>query len=241
MARARFILTLLAAGWLPATWADAPVPEAVRAAAAGLIPGAVPDSVSASPVPGLFAVVYGPQLFYMSGDGRYIVNGDIIDVQAMENVTETARKQARANAVDSLDEQGMIVFAPARVLSTITVFTDVTCPYCAQLHREVAELNASGVKVRYLAYPRSGAPSPIYDQMVSVWCADDPRQALTEAKAGRQAPPKQCINPVAEHFAMGQSLGVQGTPTIILQDGTLLGGYVPQQELVKLAAQAAGG
>ncbi len=234
-------IALLAVLAVPCTQAAEPVPDSVREVASGLIPGTAPDRVAASPIAGLFEVTFGPKVFYISSDGGYLVNGDVIDLRAFENITEETRKRARVEAIESLGEDSMIVFAPDDVKSTITVFTDVTCGYCAQLHREVDQLNRDGVEVRYLAYPRSGVASPVYDQMVSVWCADDPHQAMTDAKSGVVMPPRQCDNPVAEHYAMGQLVGVQGTPTIVLQDGSVLGGYVPSDQLSELAQQAAGG
>lgn len=98
----------------------------------------------------------------------------------------------------------------------------------------MSEYNERGVEVRYLAFPRAGIGSPAYNTMVSVWCADDPQKAMTAAKAGRQVTPKQCPNPVRDHYEMGRLLGVQGTPTLILEDGELIPGYVPPQRLVQM-------
>ncbi len=215
-----------------------PIPEAVLATGGRLIPDFAASNVKASPIPGLFEITLGPRLLYMSADGRYIVRGDVIDVDRGENVSETARKRVRIDAVNGLGEDGMIVFAPQGVESTITVFTDVTCPYCSKLHNEVGQLNKAGIKVRYLAFPRAGVPSSTYDQMVSVWCAGDPLKAMTDAKAGRPVDAKRCDNPVAEHYKLGQLVGVGGTPTIILEDGSIIGGYVPAKELIDYARKA---
>lgn len=218
-----------------------PVPDAVLAAGSRLIPDFSESNVKASPVPGLYEITVGPRLLYMSADGRYVIRGDVIDIDRGENVSETARKKVRLAALNGLGEDGMIVFASPEVESTITVFTDVTCPYCSKLHSEVGQLNEAGIKVRYLAFPRAGVPSPVYDEMVSVWCADDPLKAMTDAKARRPIDPKRCDNPVAEHFQMGQLVGVSGTPTIILGDGSIIGGYVPAKKLIGYAREARGG
>jgi len=199
-----------------------------------VIPGLTPDRVDHAPIDGLYELVIGPHIIYATKDGRYMVRGDVFDLARGENLTEGKRKQARIDAINGLDESGMIVFAPQKPKYTITVFTDITCPYCQKLHREMNQLHSLGIKVRYLAFPRAGIPSRVYDDMVSVWCADNPQKAITDAKAGRQVAPKRCDNPVAAHYNMGQAVGVKGTPTIILESGDIAPGYVPPQRLVQL-------
>jgi thiol:disulfide interchange protein DsbC len=127
----------------------------------------------------------------------------------------------------------MIVFSPASPKHTITVFTDIDCTYCRRLHNEVKQLNDLGVKVRYMAFPRAGAGSEPFSKAVSVWCAEDRQQAITDAKAGQPVPTKNCANPVQAQYEVGQTIGVRGTPAIILENGRMLPGYVPAPELVQ--------
>jgi thiol:disulfide interchange protein DsbC len=214
------------------------IPQAVIRTATQYLPDFKPEHATPSRIPGLFTLEYGPNIIYMSADGRYLVRGDVIDLIEGINVTDVARNKLRIDAVESLGEDSMIVFSPEEVKGTITVFTDITCPYCAKLHREVGQLNDNGIKVRYLAFPRVGVPSSVADDMASVWCADDPRQALTDAKAGLGVDPKRCPNPVQEHYDMGNKVGVNGTPAIVLEDGNLLGGYIPYLRLTDAAQQA---
>ena len=222
------------------THASDHIPQVVIKTAKQYLPGFKSGDIVPSRIPGLFRMKYGPNVFYMSADGRYLVRGDVIDIALGTNVTEIERKKGRIDAIESLSEDSMIVFSPENVKGTITVFTDITCPYCAKLHREVGELNEAGIEVRYLAYPRVGVPSSVADDMASIWCADDPREALTDAKAGFGVDPKDCPNPVKEHYNVGNKVGVRGTPTIILEDGSLIGGYVPHQRLAASAIQAHG-
>lgn len=228
-----FVLILGSLGWQLASAGDE-IPESMLETIQKLVPGMKPDQISVSPVPGLYEVTFGPRVVYLTGDGRYMVRGDLVDLKNQRNLTEETRKAGRLETVNDLGESSMIVFAPETVKHTITVFTDVDCPYCAKLHLDVPELNKQGVKVRYLAFPRAGIQSPSYRKTVSVWCADDPQKAITEAKAGRDVAPKQCENPVQNHFETGQMLGVSGTPTIVFEDGTLIPGYIPAVRLVKM-------
>lgn len=176
--------------------------------------------------------MYGTQVIYLSGDGRYFFRGDILDTETRENLTENRKNGARKQLLDQLDAGKMLVYGPADPKRVLNVFTDIDCPYCAKLHLEVPALNKAGVQVRYLAYPRAGLGSPSYQKYVSVYCADDPLQALTDAKAGKPVAPKQCDNPVKEQFELGQLLGVTGTPTIFADDGTKFPGYMPAKVLL---------
>ena len=138
-----------------------------------------------------------------------------------------------------------IVFAPANPVYTVSVFTDIECGYCRKLHEDIAEYNKRGIEVEYLAFPRAGIGSADYKKMVAVWCADDRRKALTDAKGGRPVPPKRCTNPVAAQYKIGQQIGLQGTPMIINSGGVALPGYMPPDKLLealdKLAAEEKAG
>jgi len=218
------------------TVAPAAVTPALRAALDRILPGRAPDEVRPAALPGLVEVRYGPNVLYVSDDGRYVFRGDIIDLPASTNLTEQARRTARVEVLERMGEESMIVFAPrdGEAAHTVTVFTDVDCPYCQRLHQEIAGYTERGIKVRYTAFPRAGLSSPTYDTMVSVWCADDPQQAMTDAKAGRDVSPRQCENPVAAHFDLGRLVGVRGTPTIVLEDGRVVPGYVPAGRLAAM-------
>ncbi len=237
MKRASMLLVVLMLCGAPAAAEE--VPAAVRTAAADLIPGTLPDRVNATPMPGMYQVTFGPQVVYLSEDGKYLLHGDLIDLQSSRNLTEDARKHGRRQVIDDLAEEDMVVFAPPQIQSTITVFTDTSCGYCVKLHQEIGQLLAGGVKVRYLAYPRAGVQSPSYDTLVSVWCADDQQQAMTDAKSGRAVEPKTCETSIDRHMEAAELVGVRGTPTIVLQDGQTIPGYVPAKKLIVLANAAA--
>ena len=215
------------------------VPQSVQDKAAELIPDRLPDSVVATPVSGLYQVTFGTQVVYLFEDGQHLLSGDLIDLDAGVNLTEDARKSGRKSVIDSLDEAGMVVFSPTDTISTITVFTDTECGYCVRLHQEINQLLAAGVEVRYLGYPRAGVGSSSFDTLVSVWCSDDPQQAMTDAKAGRAIEPRSCKTDIARHMEAAQGVGVRGTPTIVLQDGKTIPGYVPAGELIPMAHAAA--
>ena len=225
------LLLVLMLVWWP-TWVLAQeIPEAVRKAAADLAGDGERVGISPAAMPGLYEVIIGPYVVYLSADGNYLMRGEMIDLQTRRNLTAAVRNHARAGVIDAIDVSGMIVFSADKPKHVVTVFTDVDCGYCAKLHREMNQYLAEGISVRYIAFPRAGIPSSSYETMVSVWCADDPRKTIGDAKARRPVPPKKCPNPVAEHYETGRLLGVRGTPTIVMETGDVVPGYMPAKKL----------
>lgn len=184
-------------------------------------------------VAGLYEVTFGTRVALVSADGNYLITGDLIDLTNERNITAERRAQlVLETLVERVGEKNMIVYGPARAKHTITVFTDVDCPYCRKLHDEVAALTAAGVKVRYLLYPRAGKGSETYKRSVAIWCAKDRNQAAATAMTGGKLEMKDCKNPVDEHLKLGAEIGVTGTPTIVLDDGRIAPGYVPAAQLL---------
>lgn len=216
--------------------ADNAVDAKIRAAMNVALPGVAPDSIVATPIKGLYQVAYGPKLFYVSADGRYLISGDMYDLKKGGNLTAAYTRKARVKAINDLGKQAMIIYpAHGKVKHTITVFTDVDCPYCRKLHEGMKEMNDLGITVRYLAFPRAGIPSASYDKAVSIWCAPDRNKAMNMAKNEGTIVPRTCANnPVKEEFMLGQLIGVDATPTIVLADGTLLPGYLPPRQLAAM-------
>lgn len=196
-----------------------------------------PSSIKETPIKGLYEVTVPPRVFYISADGQYVLAGDLIDLKNGINLSEGVRDKARVASIEGIGEVNMVVFSPKKVKHTITVFTDIDCGYCRKLHNEMASYNKLGIKVRYLAYPRAGVGSPSYKKAVSVWCANDKKKAMTEAKNGKNLPEKNCENPVASQMSLGKNLGVNGTPAIVLANGQIYPGYAPADRLIKVLEQ----
>src|SRR5690606_12872869 len=106
---------------------------------------------------------------------------------------------------------------------------------------QIEQYMAQGIEVQYLAFPRMGPASEDFRKMVSVWCAKDRRQALTLAKLDKPVPEANCTNPVAMQYRLGQRAGLEGTPMVLAEDGTQLGGYVPPVELRRMLDELAAG
>lgn len=199
---------------------------------------AFPDLKSAtvkpSPVSGMYEVEYDSKVFYATSDGKYLFMGEVMDLRAQVNLTETRRAAIRTRILNEMGEENMVVIGPDKPQRTLTVFTDVDCSYCARFHLDVPELNKQGVKVRYVFYPRAGIGSKSYQRAVAVWCSDDRAKAIGVAKAGGKLDMKTCANPVESHFQLGQRLDINGTPSIFLDNGKVLPGYIPAPRLLSM-------
>ena len=206
---------------------------AIQKSLQSLLPEFKADKITPSPINGISEVMIGPQLFYVTNDGKYLFQGSLIDIKTRTDISEERRKSARLDAVNAMGDDNMIVFPASKPRHTITVFTDIDCGYCRKLHKEVDQLNARGITVRYMLFPRSGVNTASYDKAVSVWCEDDRNAALTDSKSGKTLPKGNCDNPVKAHMDLGKLLGVKGTPAMVLDDGELLPGYIPAARLSK--------
>lgn len=194
-------------------------------------------SIADAPIDGLVQVSTNRGLFYISEDGKFLVSGKIFNVDAgMRDETEQSLSVLRKDGVVEFNDS-MIEFKAPDEKYVVSIFTDITCGYCRKLHREIENYLASGITVRYLAFPRGGLASKSYKDMVSVWCAKDQQDAMTQAKAGDSVDTATCENMVAKQYEFGQQVGVTGTPNIILPNGGLIPGYQPAQDLLTTLEQ----
>ena len=227
-----FVFCLVLMLCITNTWAGEKEDIArVKARLEKIAPQDKPESIKPTAIPGIYEVTYGSEIFYFSADGRYALQGSLVDLDTNVNLTESARTTIRGRLLNDLDESKMIVFSPDKPRHTLTVFTDIDCGYCRKLHSEMDQLNSYGIKVRYLMFPRSGVNTPSYQKAVNVWCSDNQLESMTKAKAGENVPQANCDNPVESQMLIGQKMGVNGTPALVLNDGTLIPGYRPARDL----------
>lgn len=206
--------------------------EAVRAKISGKFDSIEPENVDTSGIDGWYKIQKGAIVAYVSADGRYLMQGDMIDLDKSLNLTELARNSARRDLMETLDDGEVITFTPAEVKHTVTVFTDIECGYCRRLHSQIDDYLAKGIEVRYLLYPRNGPASRAWNTSEDVWCASDRQRALTAAKLDREFETSKCdASIVQQHYILGQEVGLSGTPAIVLEDGELIGGYLPADAL----------
>jgi thiol:disulfide interchange protein DsbC len=206
--------------------------EQARAKVAEMFEAIDPEHVVPSPIDGWFTVQKGSIVAYISDDGRYLLQGDLIDLDNQVNLSELSRADSRRDLVSTLGDEDTIVFSPSEVKHSVTVFTDVDCTYCRKLHAEIDGYMSLGIQVRYVLYPRNGPASRAWTTSEEVLCASDRGHALTQAKLGREFESAMCdTTMLTRHYSLGQDIGLSGTPAIVLEDGTLIAGYLPPASL----------
>ncbi|MDE1886050.1 MAG: DsbC family protein [Xanthomonadaceae bacterium] len=229
---------------VPFAHAADPAEKTVRDAVHSLLPLAVIDHVNKSDLPGFYEVIISGQFAYVSADGKYLLQGSLYDVPHKKNLTEASLENLRAEAIAKLPASKEIRFDAANPKHTVTVFTDVDCPYCRAFHKNIGQYNALGISVHYVMFPLDIHPGAD-KKAEAVWCAKDRNAAYTAAMNGHDPGTATCVNPVAETKSLGIELGISATPTVLTDDGTsvdLAKATSPQgllAELDRLAAERA--
>lgn len=207
--------------------------DAVKKALISSMPTAKIESIKPSEIKGIYEAVIEGNVFYVSEDGKYLLQGHLIDIKAKKDLTEERLAVEHKKDLDAMGEENMIVFKAKIKKYQISVFTDIDCGYCRKLHSEIDQYLAEGISVRYLFFPRAGKGSESYNKAVSVWCADDRNAALTAAKQNKPLENKHCKNPIDAQIALAEKFGIKGTPLIVTEKGTILPGYVPAKQLAQ--------
>ncbi|SJL85363.1 bifunctional protein-disulfide isomerase/oxidoreductase DsbC [Vibrio palustris] len=201
--------------------------------------------VQPADIDGLVEVHTNGGVLYATPNAEKFIAGTLYGMDGSGNYVDLlAKRQAPLNAKKiAAERDDMIEYKADNQKYVITVFTDITCGYCAKLHSQMKEYNDEGITVRYLAFPRQGPHSEVASQMASIWCDKDPAAAMDQAKQSHSLPKPsaniaQCKQEVAHQFQLGQSLGVNGTPAIFLPNGEMVGGYLPPKQLLARLQQS---
>lgn len=227
-----FVAAVAAASTAPVLADDDAELELVRQKIGEMFETIEPEDVSKSPIDGWYTIQKRSIVAYISADGRYLLQGDLIDLDTQVNLSELGRNNARRELMSTVADDHVIKFSPADIKYSVSVFTDVECSYCRRLHSQIDEYMARGIEVRYLLYPRNGPESRSWHTAEEVSCAADRPQALTMAKLDREFETSKCDSSIVQdNYAMGRDVGLSGTPAIVFDDGTLIAGYLPPDQL----------
>lgn len=183
-------------------------------------------------------VTVAGQTYFASRDGRYIFAGAVVDTESRENLTEAENRRRIQEQLVELPKNWFISY-PAKTSTkhTVTVFTDIDCPYCRKMHSYMNAFNDMGITVNYIMMPRAGAGSEAFKKAVAAFCADNPSQAVTSAMNGESLPAKQCIHTLTEQYELAQQLGIRAVPTMVLPNGQIQAGLVNPEQLQALLTQ----
>ncbi|MGP1959023.1 MAG: bifunctional protein-disulfide isomerase/oxidoreductase DsbC [Arsenophonus sp. NC-CH8-MAG3] len=190
------------------------------------------ENIHPSPIVGLSTVITNQGLVYVTEDGKYLLEGPIYDLSGRMPINVT--NQILAKKIESMSDQ-MIIFKSPEEKYLVTIFTDITCSYCKKFHQEIEEYNKKGITIRYLAFPRNGLNQESAKAMTSIWCSANREKVFTGAFKGEMVSPiKKCKTvDIAAQFNIGHMLGINGTPALVLEDGTVIPGYMTADDLIK--------
>ena len=225
----------LALGMMMATGAQASE-AVVRKALTERFPGAQISSVKKTPYSGLFEVYLDGQLVYMDAKGQYVFAGDVIDLKTRRNLTQD--RLAKLQAVDwkVFPLNNAIKSVKGKGERKLVVFSDVDCPFCRKFEAELAKVD--NITVYTFLYPIEGLHPKAVQTSRQIWCASDRNKAWDDYITKGSVPGNdgKCANPVDATVALGNKLGVGGTPTIFFANGVRVPGMVPAAQLERLLA-----
>lgn len=213
---------------------DADVAEVAKSIAAKY-PNTKVSQVKSTPLPGIYEVIMGKQVAYTDKAVKFFLFGRMFDMVTQQEVTTPVVEETEkvafpekylGQAMKIVKGDGSRVFA---------VFSDPNCGYCKQVEKEFTKLD--NVTIYTFLYPVLGPQSKV--KGVSIWCSPDRIKVWHDAMLkGTPVPLKTCKNPIEENIALGQSMGINGTPTLITLDGRMIPGAAPAEKLSQWLDQA---
>ena len=178
-------------------------------------------------------IIINNQIYYATNDGKYLIIGNVIDLQTKESITENTKMKQRLSIINSIEKENLVIYKPEQTKHVLTVFTDTSCPYCQKLHNEVPRLLENGIEVRYILFSRNGDGVEAYKQLASAWCSKNKEEAVESLFEGDILDDVDiCENPLNKNSEYASLLSVEGTPTIFLEDGRVIPGYQNSEKII---------
>lgn len=201
----------------------------IRKAMEGLYPTAKVREVNPTKVPSIFEVVVDQEILYADADGKhFFVGAQMIDVERRANLTDDRKQKISAIKWEELPLHLATKIVKGNGSRVFASFEDANCGYCKKLHMGMKQLNDYTQYV--FVVPVLGEDSR--RKAESLWCAKDRAKAITEWMTASTMPSSEkCTTTVAEVEALARKLGVTGTPTLFLSDGSRLPGYMPPERM----------
>ena len=190
--------------------------------------------IQASPVNDFYtAILSNNEITYIHKSGKFLFSDVLLLLDGDEAIRYTEQvKRAQRKKVFTSEKLASIDFVPPEGTQHVAyVFTDITCGYCRQLHNEMDGYHEEGIEIRYLLWARAGHDSNPHREMESAWCSKNPQAALTRLKQGKRIRAASCTNNLGDIYTIASKLQISGTPAIILENGTLIPGYVEPARL----------
>ena len=198
------------------------------------------DEVTKTPIPGIFEVRVGSDLFYADEAGNHLIQGAIIDTRTRTDLTQARIDKLTAVDFATLPLKDAMLIKQGTGARKLVVFADPNCGYCKRIERDL--LTLKDVSIYTFLYPILGPDSSLKSK--DIWCAKEPGKAWRNWMVDGQMPAKatpSCDTTVLErNVALGQKYKVQGTPAVVFEDGTRAPGAIPAAQIEQRIVAAAG-
>lgn len=215
------VLAAALSGPAPAT--ASPVPVGLKETLQTRYPGTTFGDVQRTPWPGVYEVALGSRLAYVDATGHYFLFGHLFDLQAQRDLTaERLERTARVD-VATLPLEDSLKEVRGTGARTLIVFSDPDCPFCRKLETELKAL--TNVTLHTFLMPLASLHPQARSRAIAIWCSPDRNRAWQSVMLRNETPKaKACPNPVDRNVALGERLGITGTPTLIAADGRVMQG-----------------
>ncbi|UXY16657.1 DsbC family protein [Chitiniphilus purpureus] len=243
-APSRLIRTAIATGMIALTACSASAgpakePKAAQALRAKLeksLDGRTITSVSATPLQGIYEVVLGGrQIVYTDAKGDYVLVGDLVDVVNKKSLTEARVAELMSTDFSKLPLDKAVKEVRGDGSRKLAVFSDPDCPFCKRLERE-SLAGVDNVTIYTFLFPLSIHPDAGRKSAL-IWCAEDRAAAWKNWVLNEKLPENgstDCANPIQDNLALGEQLGITGTPALIFANGRIVSGAIPKAQLEEL-------
>ncbi len=193
------------------------------------------DEVTRTPMPGLFEVRVGNDLFYTDAQANFLIQGALIDTRQRRNLTEERMDKLLAIDFDSLPLADAFTMVRGNGKRKIAVFEDPNCGYCKRFERDLQSID--NVTIYLFLYPILGPDST--EKSRNIWCAKDKAKTWLDWMVRDQVPAKASCdaNALARNTEFGRKHRITGTPTVVFADGTRVPGAIPAAQVEKMLAE----
>lgn len=194
-------------------------------------PATTITSVEESTIKGVYEVVLGKNIAYTDITGNYFLFGDIIRMADQTNITSPKRDELKKIDFNTLPFKDAIKYVKGNGARKLAVFSDPQCPFCKRLETELTKLD--NVTIYVFANPLVGLHPEARNVSKKIWCSKDKGKAWREYLISSIEPTSDglCENPIDKTIGLSKSLGFDGTPMTILEDGSIVAGAVSFGEL----------
>ena len=194
------------------------------------------DEVRTTPMPGLYEVRMGTDLFYTDAKGHFLIQGELIDTKARRNLTEDRINKLTAVDFNALPLQDAFATVRGNGKRKLVVFADPNCGYCKRFERDLQ--NVDNVTIYTFLYPILSPDSA--EKSRNIWCAKDRNNAWNDWMLREKTPAAASCDTAAlqRNLAFGKKHKITGTPTLLFANGARVPGAIGAADIEKRLAEA---